>query len=407
MSAIVKKAALAALMTPIITAIFLGLVVAAISVPNAAVTEHLLERPDVLLARRADNGRVIDADTECIGMSVGLYQSGNPPSTMFLRAVNAESVYGCDPFMAWIDNGAPQVTRDYFRYWHGYTVIARPVLAVMTYNDLRGLLLTVSLLLLAWLSISLGRDFGVGTGVAFALPFLVLNFMGLMVVATKAFSFMLAMAGALAARHLRKSEPPLLFFFGLGALTAYVDFFTMPFFIFTLAMMVWLLYRTHDGRKTSWADIFFCLAFWGTGWAGFIIIKIVIAALVLKTDAFSDAASAAFFRVHGASQYVKSFIPGAAILENFAAMKSVWAPIALALFVITPFATKMRRSTWSSVWRNDRTLLAVALAPLLWLEFFSNHSQIHAAFTQVNLAPAFILAGLVLFRSPLLGLPKP
>ncbi|MEZ5920106.1 MAG: hypothetical protein R3C60_02020 [Parvularculaceae bacterium] len=407
MNAIVKKAALAALMTPIIMAIFLGLVIAAFSVPNAPVKEHLLERPDVLLARRADNGRVIDADTECIGMSVGLYQSGDPPPTLFLRAVTAESVYGCDPFMAWIENGAPQVTRDYFRYWHGYAVIARPVLAVMTYNDLRGLLLTASILLLTWLSINLGRDFGVGTGVAFALPFLVLNFMGLMVVATKAFSFMLAMAGALAARHLRKNEPPLLFFFGLGALTAYVDFFTMPFFIFTLAMMVWLIYRLHDGRKTSWTDLFFCLAFWGAGWAGFIIIKILIAALVLKTDAFGDAASAAFFRVHGASQYVKSLIPGAATVENIVAMKSVWAPTALVLFVIAPFATKTRRSTLRSVWRKNRPLLAIALAPLFWLEIFSNHSQIHAAFTQVNLAPAFIVAGLVLFRSPVLAQLQP
>ncbi len=394
-----RTALVALALTPVLAALFLAAIVGAFAIPNEPIIRHLMERPEVLLARRADNGRVIDADTECIGMSVGLDLSGDR-APLLQRAANAQSLYGCDALIGWHGGSQTEAVRDYFRYWHGYLVLARPALAVMPYNDLRGWLFTLSAGLFVWLLWRTAADFGPRTALAVAAPFVVLNAMGLFVVATKAVTWLLAIGAGLALSRRRKSQTPLVFFFILGALTAFFDYFTAPAFIFAFAALVWALYENRAGRAPSWAQFILTGVFWSAGWAGFMLIKIAIAAAVLDVDVWRDFIDSALFRVRGESEYVDTFLPGAALYENLAALKTIWAPVAVIAFIILPAATKARRARWAALVRERSVLLAIAAAPLLWIEVFSNHTQIHAAFTQINFAPAFVLAGLVLAASP-------
>lgn len=397
MNAALRKALIALAATPLIAAAFLALTAAVFAIPNERIIRNLNDRPEALLARRADNGRVIDADTECIGMSVGL-DLEPPRGPLLERAVNAQSLYGCDALMRWI-GGSPEEVRDYFRYWHGYLAIARPLLAIMTYNDLRGFLFLASAGLFLRLLWRLGADFGPKTALAVAAPFVVINAMGFFVVATKAVTWLLAIGGALALSRRRNGETPLLFFFLLGALSAYFDFFTAPAFVFSFAALIGAIY----GRMPTWKPFLLCGFFFGAGWAGFILLKVVIAAAVLEENVWRDFIDTALFRVRGASEHIDSLIPGMALYQNFAAMKSFWAPVAIICFIVLPFATKARRARWAALLRERTLLLAIAAAPLVWLELFTNHSQIHAAFTQINYAPAFVLAALVIVGSPALA----
>lgn len=405
MNAAAKKALLSLAFTPLLTALFLAAMLAAFAVPNEPIIRNLTERPDVLLARRADNGRVIDADTECIGMSVGLDLAEERPP-LIRRAINAQSLYGCDALVRWIDGSKAEAIRDYFRYWHGYLVIARPVLAVMPYNDLRGYLFTLSAGLFVWLLWRIGADLGAKTALALAAPFVVINAMGFWVVATKAVTWFIAIGAGLFLSRRRSSETPLLAFFVLGAVTAFFDFFTAPAFVFCFAALIWVLYEKRAGREPAWSAFILMGIFWTAGWAGFILIKIAIASAVLDADVWRNFIDAALFRVRGESEYVDSFVPGAALYENFAAMKSFWGPVAAIAFVILPFAAKARRARWIALGKERSVLLGIAATPLLWLEVFTNHTQIHAAFTQINYAPAFILAALVLAGSPAVGRPQ-
>ncbi|OFW99557.1 MAG: hypothetical protein A3E78_00170 [Alphaproteobacteria bacterium RIFCSPHIGHO2_12_FULL_63_12] len=398
MNSIVKKAAIAIGLAPALAALFLVGVVAAFAVPNDAVIKNLNDRPEVLYARRADNGRVIDADTECIGMSIGLELSA-PAADLLHRAVKAQSLYGCAALPPYFSGSKTQKVLDYFRYWHGYLLISRPVLSVMPYNDLRGYLFTLSLGLFGWLLWRIGEDFGAKTALALAAPFVVLNAMGLMVVATKATSWFLAIGAGLYLSRRKSAEAPLLFFFILGALTAYFDFFTAPAFIFCFAAMVSALYEIRAGRKPSWATFILSGVFWGAGWAGLILVKIAIADALLDAPVWGNFVEAALFRVRGETADVDSFIPGAALYENIAAMKTFWGPVAVIAFLILPVATKARRARWAGLVRSRSVCLGIAATPLLWMEVFTNHTQIHAAFTQINYAPAFMLAALVLAGS--------
>lgn len=399
MSAAVRKALIALALTPVLAALFFGGAISAFAIPNGPILRNLTERPEVLLARRADNGRVIDADTECIGMSVGLGLAVDP-APLIRRAINAQSLYGCDALMRWTDGSKTEAIRDYFRYWHGYLVIARPVLAVMPYNDLRGYLFTLSAGLFVWLLWRVGEDLGPKAALALAAPFLVINAMGFWVVATKAVTWLLAIGAGLVLCRRRSRGAPLLTFFVLGALTAFFDFFTAPAFVFCFAALIWALYEKRAGQEPAWSAFVLMGLFWTAGWAGFILIKIAIAAAVLDTDVWRNFVDAALFRVRGESDYVDSFVPGAALYENIAAMKSFWGPVAVIVFIILPFAAKARRARWAALAKERSVLLGIAAAPLLWLEVFTNHTQIHAAFTQINYAPAFILAALVLAGSP-------
>ena len=307
-------------------------------------------------------------------------------------------------FVNWLKTGETNAHRDYFRYWHGYTLIVRPALSVLPYNDLRGHLFNISALLFGILIWRLARDFGVAAAGAIAAPFIVLNAIGFWVVVTKAVTWFLLMGGSLAVSRRVTAEPPLILFFILGAFTAFFDFFTTPALIFALPAFIHFLYwRRDQDFDDPWRRLVALGVFWGAGYVGLWAAKIMVASAALDLPVWRDVMEAALFRLRGASEYVDSFLPGVAIYENFASLKTFWGLVALVAFVIMPLMTAARRESWVSLWREARVFLAIALIPVLWLELLSNHSQIHAAFTQLNLALLLMVSALVLAgRAPLL-----
>jgi len=395
---LLRKVLLATVIAPLMMLLFVTSLTFSMSLPNAPIAKNILERESVLLDRRADNGRVIDADTECIGLSVGVYRASDTPQSAFERSLHAESVYGCDDFMQWLKVEKIIAHRDYFRYWHGQSVISRPLLSVLPYNDLRGLLFTVSIVLLGILVWRLGCDFSPLTGLAFLLPFLVLNAMGFWVVVTKAVTWFLIIGGALFFSRRITKAPPLISFFVLGGLTAFFDFLTTPILVFALSAIVYLMYQGAGSARSRWTDLLAIGIFWCAGYLGLWAGKFVLAAIILDLPVWEDVASAAAFRIRGASEHVETFLPGAAIYQNFAALKTIWGVVAILLFIVGSLWSKQRRLAWVRLWREGGIFIAIATIPLLWLEVMSNHSQIHAAFTHLNFAPAAILACMVLTR---------
>ena len=402
---LVRKALLALALIPLLTGIFVGVATFSFALPNEPIMKNLQERPDLLVARRANNGRVIDADTECIGMSVGLYVSPEHEGDGALkRAMRAESLFGCNQLLPWLESAGAGAHRDYFRYWHGYAAISRPVLSVLPYNDLRGYLFTISLLLLAVLAWRIGVDFGARAGAATAIVFVVLNAMGFWVVATKAATWFLVVGGALFFSRRDDPAAPLLAFFTLGSLTAFFDFLTTPALIFAMAAFVHCLYLARAGRLNQpWLRLISAGGFWGAGYAGLWAAKFMIAATLIDAAVWRDAFEAAAFRLRGASEHVETFFPGAAIYENVAALKTFWGPVAILLFIVIPLLKADARTRWADLWKRGRVFIAIAAIPIVWLEALSNHSQIHAAFTHLNFAVAALLSMFVFVGASVTG----
>jgi hypothetical protein len=115
--------------------LFLGLLFAAQAVPDRPIVSHLVEgvedgiygptgRPDFM-------GGTSDAFTECVALGTGL---GRPDLGLWERTMRMPRLGNCaagDDELRALDRGESIDSRiEYFRYWSGYTVLMRPVLAV-------------------------------------------------------------------------------------------------------------------------------------------------------------------------------------------------------------------------------------------------------------------------------------
>lgn len=416
LSSILRTLGLCAALLPVLALALWGLLTASFMLPNAVIADHAGARPNVLLADRADNGRVIDHHTECIGLSVGLYAHDPNILKAHERAILAESVYGCEPFMDYLAGKSVETHRDYFRYWHGHALLSRPLLSLMAYNDMRGALFTISLGLLVCLCWRLGRDHHAGFGLAFALPFFILNAHGYWVTATKFTTWALIMAGCLMMAR-RRDSLPLMAFFLLGVLTAGFDFLTAPALIFALPAMVYFFYQPAMTRQTALSRFVWLAGFWLFGYAGFWSMKFFLAAAFLGPAVWADILGSAAFRLRGESADiggggvggfgVESFWPGAALVANIAALKTIWGLVALFFVAAIGLRAKARAHLGAFAKKLGDTadgraliILVLALCPVIFMEILSNHAQIHAAFTQLNLAPLFLLAGLMHYGGP-------
>jgi pimeloyl-ACP methyl ester carboxylesterase len=393
-----EKAILALSLTPLFTGAFLVLLWLSLSLNDAAIKANIGEDFDIVSRERADNGRSVDALTECTGLSFGLVSSDSRPADKLKEAIAAPTIVGChnlEKFLAEDNDGAAYA---YFRYWHGYSILTRPVLALLPYHDLRQHLLTASLALLGLFLWRMGHDFGARVALAFAVTYLVLNTFAYWIVATKAVTWFLMIGGALVISRRKTSPPPLLVFFTLGALTAFFDFLTAPMAIFSTAALTYGLYSMRNAEREELAFRTGALfAFFCAGYVGLWMMKFLVAAAVLETDVWADVTQAVLIRLRGNNSNIESFYPGAAIWSNLARLKVFWGPVALIVFGILPIASKSGRRCLMVLWRNCRSLIAIALAPVIWLELLSNHSQIHAHFTQMNFAPLFTLLAIAAF----------
>ncbi|MEO0398621.1 MAG: hypothetical protein AAF224_04265 [Pseudomonadota bacterium] len=401
------KALIAIGLTPIFAAIGFGLVVFAVSLDNGPIVKNLHTDREVFQYGRppAFNGRKIDVGTECLGMSFALTPR-NEGETWAEYAVRAPVIIGCERFLKQLETPDTKRPRamDYFRYWHGYAVVSRPLLTVFPYRDIRMFTFNAMLLLFFLLARRFYRDFSPGFALAFFLPFFFVNYAGFMMLWTKAVSWMIALGGAFVVSGARvkaaSAPPPLLAFFIIGCLTAYCDWLTVPLFTAMFPALVYFLYRRRFSPAQTAIEqtaLFLLLcAFWGAGYGGFWAVKFLVAYLVLGPETWQVVWEMILFRLRGDYESVKLW-PGAGIAENFEAFKALWGAAIIGVFVIAPLAKKHRREAARAVVKNAPAFALIAASPFIWWEVVSNHSQIHAVYTHVLLLLFLIPMSLTLF----------
>lgn len=401
---IARRAAQAIAAVPVLVAIFLGLLMAASAVPSAPVAGHVAEDRDLFAAPRLRvvTGRKIDVGTECLGVSFGLPAVAD--ESLFERAVRAPVATTCPALIDEVTTGAAAADEvvDYHRYWNGYAAISRPLLVFMPYRDLRMLTFNLMAGLFVALGHKLARDFGLKFAFAALLPFYFVNYAGFFMLWTKAASWAVMLGAALYFAYARRpyERDPLFGFFVVGALTAYFDLLTTPLMVFGVPAYVYFFYLWKRGDAPVGRDLVLRLVaiggFWFAGYAGLWMAKFALSALVVGPGAIAEIVSAAANRINGDWDSVKHFL-GAATLENLEAFKPIWGVATLVTFFILPFASARRRMAALSLARRAPVFAALGLAPFVWFEILSNHSQIHGLFTHANLVLTLIPLSLVLF----------
>ena len=174
---------------------FLAASFLAAAIPNTGIVSHLRSAVkegelSPLDYSKGSMGDQVDHYTECIALTIGI---GNTGYRGFVRNALADPELGpCDTAIARLSAGrAPNratgihrasphpvsgdfrgpAFQDYFRYWHGYAIVTRPMLALFGVAATRALAALALVASAAWMVMAAGRRLGWWVPVALTVPF--------------------------------------------------------------------------------------------------------------------------------------------------------------------------------------------------------------------------------------------
>jgi hypothetical protein len=374
---------------------FLGLLVAAAAVPDQAIVDDLAA--DVRTGAYGLNGAPdgmggrSTSYTDCVAAGTGL---GRPDYSAFERAVRMPRLSNCR-------DGAGQIQalsrgdrvaepQEYFRYWAGYTIITRPVLAVAGMDGIRlvsGALFGLSLVVMV---LSVSRATNGAYAFAITAPLVISS--NILSVPSSGFSHALSLAAtfggvALVAWAARFSNRVMLCAVAASACVFdFVDLLTTPALAWALtaAVVAAATYaRSASVRQALWS-VLVAGAVWPIAFAITWVSRWLFAAAFLGWDyVWETVLGIARFRVGGAYDTVSQSF-GAAIPLNW----STWRELPVMPELVLPVAVAVSLGGLAVAWRRfgvsglleAGVLAAPALVVPVWLVVLSNHSQIHDHF---------------------------
>ena len=395
--------------------VLLLLLVAAQAVPNGPIIRHLDEAVasgDYGAPYAPDGfGGTADRFTECVVVGYGV-SSPDDPRGLWYRATGGPRLESCEDGVAQVRALAAgeQVLPEagYFRYWSGYSVLTRPVLALL---DLPGLRLVVAGLLATATAVAfsvLARRLGRGAALGLLLPLAVAS--NAMAMPSTAFTHGIALAAVAAgvactAVLARRGWRGAVVGAGLAAAVFnYVDLLTVPPMAWALcAAVAGAVVHAARGRlQLTLGAVLAAGAAWPVAFAVTWVSRWVIAALVQGPGVFSRIAEVGRFRLSGEAGTVVQHGLGAptrANLRLWLDTTSTARPllVAAAVVVLAALVLAVRRHGATGL-AAAGVLAAPALVVPVWYEVMSNHSQIHAFFTYRSLPAAVgvvVMAALV------------
>ncbi|MBR1771418.1 MAG: hypothetical protein IJ747_05265 [Lachnospiraceae bacterium] len=280
------------------------------------------------------------------------------------------------------------VETPYSRYWHGYVIVLKPLLAFFTVQEIRLLNAMIQgfllLLLLYLLNSVIPRNsrlvmLAYGVSLFMICPFTVsLCFQ----YSTVYYIILISCIALILMRNiLRRNGRYGLFFYFLGIVTAYFDFLTYPAAALGFALITCFLIRMEQETDRSMKSIcvdalgksIVWLAGYGLMWAS----KWVLAEVFTGAHVISDALEAIRFRTSdsGLSEGFNLFEPVLEPLEAFA-HAIILMPAAAFLLCILVLLRKKYRFHRSLI-RANTIYLLIACYPFLWCSVLRNHSVQH------------------------------
>lgn len=291
----------------------------------------------------------------------------------------------------------------YARYWHGYLIWLRPLLAVMTYAQVRIVQYIVLFALLAAVLWRLWRCAGWRPAVWFALSQAAVSVFFVPRQVQFFTTFFLAYIGCvwvLWGRGTRAAPDVALMLLMLGAATAFCDLLVTPILTLGLPVAVWLVcvpQRLCSGPRQCAAVISLSLC-WGVGYGVCWALKWVLAGLVTGRDVIGDAIHQMGVRTAADTWHGIELTWGNILRFVFDTLNGrglFWPLVALALVCVALFVLCQRGG--GALGRALPLGLTALMAPA-WLALLRAHSIQHGWFTWRALAPT-VFAGLAFVYS--------
>lgn len=296
---------------------------------------------------------------------------------------------------AYVVDGIEDGRESYARYWHGYLVIWKPLLEVLTYYQIRMLNVLIQLALIIYILWALNKQLGIRSAAIF-LASLCMTFPIVIPFCLQfsAMFYLMLISAALTLRFARLSEDGryAYFFLGIGIATAYFDFLTYPLLPIGVALTFVLALREQRGDQTDRGVrvVTRGLIHWGIGYAGMWAMKWILASVLTKENVIADALEQIAFRTHGTTES-GGLSPSAmtAIAANFSCYTNILFIVlgVLYLILLIIFAVQIRRHGQKQKMAWEYLILAAL--PFVWYSLAASHSYDHSSYTYRNLMVSF------------------
>lgn len=309
----------------------------------------------------------------------------------------------------------------YARYWHGYTVVTKPLLALFGYQSIRMISFFAAGLLAFAALTAIRREFGswpagvLGMGfMAMALPVapMCMQYWPVMYVT------LVSLAGI---RMFRDYRRRVLLFLCIGSVINYLDILTAPLLTLGVPLLFCMLYDLRDqpGRG-GWRALLgsirnavLCSVAWGVAYGLTWAVKWVLSTIVLRRNIIQNAyanivirsGSDAFgqqwtkWQTISKNLHVALQAPMTAFYVLFFAVLVVWLAARLVMIhavAVRPSPRAFARALKGNV-MGALPILLVGCYPFVWWAVMQNHSQVHAElFVFKNTAIVLMAAALAL-----------
>jgi hypothetical protein len=380
----------------------LALTVVSDNVPDRLVMESLVEATEEgsLDAAQYDTGLVghrVDRFTECVAITVGL---GDEPGTgTVASAIRAPTLGPCDraipKIVGWAEGDGLVRSYDYFRYWHGHTVVLRPLIAVFGVAATR----LVAVAALAAAVLFLGRRVrdrvGAAGAIAALAPMLVsTDFIDLPSALPHAVSMVVMFVTAAIVIGRGVAGPHAMAVVGAlaGAAFVYVDILLNPDAAFTLFVTATALASLGAvSLEASVKRMIAAAVGWVVGYASMWLSKWMIASMLLGVDRVrSDVTDQVDLRLQGehAGLELGWFGGIERTLREWWSQPFTWLVLGASVAWVATAVSRRWRAGEPGAWSGRLVLAAPAIVAPVWFTVMRNHTQVHAFFTYRSWAVA-------------------
>jgi len=262
--------------------------------------------------------------------------------------------------------------RDYARYWHGYIVWIRPLLALGTWQAVRGTtLVVISLLLILCLALW-SRKKGVVYAVGISLPILMCFFPQAGISPQLSSVYFVGLTASIVLLSVPKICEDIRWSGGVmllaGCMCSYLDLLTSPMIGLLFPLLTYCMMGKRD--EGFYKRVALLLGIWFVGYFGFWLMKWIIATLVTDLNVIQSGFHNGRIRSYG---FDEDFYTWTTVFERvgeFLSEPFIYIPMLLAA-VIWLCSVKPKNIL------PNIYLLLIAIVPVVWMFVMRQHTAYH------------------------------
>ncbi len=339
------------------------------------------------------NNRGMARDNHTDALMLGAASFGNNESIPLLEKVllvyHDESVEDrpIESLANYLRQGFEIKPEAYPRYWHGYLVVLKPLLLLFTYKQIRIINAILIALMYGFVCLGIYRRLGAYT----CSNFIMSSMMTFPVVipfcmqyCTMTYITLIAMNCLLwHKKEIWIESKAIEFFFTIGVVTAYFDFFTYP--IIALGCLL-ILRVALTKKKTTIKETAVSVSAWLLGYGLMWAAKWVLASLFTSHNVILDAYNQIVHRTLGQSDQIGAKINAVTAVAANLSCYTNYVFIVLIIIIVCRWTIGFKKNGAS-----EKAICYgfIMLLPIAWMIVVQNHSYDHSSFTYRSFIVSF------------------